>query len=153
MIAPAAAARMTVARSDRTEAPIVTGAMMRSAKGFSSPPVRKSSAPSWPMSKRSVRSASPSLSRRFPEARAMAARLKAARAPMTNAACTCGMCIPSPSVATSTAAVWPRIASQRSRMSVRSRIQPLGAPLSMSGRSGWFIRRGIAAAPGGLKAN
>ena len=40
MIAPAAAARMTVARRDRTEAPIVTGATMRSAKGFSRPPVR-----------------------------------------------------------------------------------------------------------------
>ena len=40
MIAPAAAARMTVARRDRTEAPMVTGAMMRSAKGFSRPPVR-----------------------------------------------------------------------------------------------------------------
>ena len=40
MIAPAAAARIAVARSDSTEAPIVTGAMIRSAKGFSSPPVR-----------------------------------------------------------------------------------------------------------------
>ena len=40
MIAAAAPASRIVARSVSTEALIVTGAMIRSAKGFSSPPVR-----------------------------------------------------------------------------------------------------------------
>ena len=49
------------------------------------------------------------------------------------------MRMPRPRVATSTAAVWPKTASQRSRMSVRSRTHPLGASLSRSGRSGAFM--------------
>ena len=83
----------------------------------------------------------------------MAARLKAARAPITNAACTCGMCIPSPSVATSTAAVWPRIASQRSRMSVRSRIPAArGAALDQR-QVGLVHPPGDSSGAGRLKAN
>ena len=67
-------------------------------------------------------------------------RLKTADAPITITHCRVrNLACPRPKSATSTAADWPKTASQRSRISVRSRTQPLRASVASKGRLGSVI--------------
>ena len=86
------------------------------------------------MSKSSVSTASRSLSRRFSAARVIATKLKPTAAPMTSAQGACGTRMPSTASAKTTVVDWPSTASQRSRISVLSRIQALRASTAREGR-------------------
>ena len=70
---------------------------------------------------------------------------------MTTAQGPCGMRIPRAKSAAISATDWPTTASQRKRISVRSRTQPLRASVGRSGRLGSVMARGIAAATIPLK--
>ena len=86
------------------------------------------------MSKSSVSTASRSERRRFSAARVIATKLTPAEAPMTRAQGACGTRMPRIASAKTTVVDWPRTASQRSRISVRSRIQALRASTARGGR-------------------